>query len=174
MHDDMNSKVDLRILGPLRVSMDGVPVGVPAAKQRALLAALILNAGKTLMVDKLADVLWDERPPHNARGAIHAYVMRLRRALNGRGIDQLILTMPGGYLLDVDEEATDVARFRRLARQAERAAASTDVEAAFRQLGEALKLWRGPPLEDVESDSLRRNEAAQLTEQRLFVTERRI
>lgn len=170
----MSSKLDLRVLGPLRVSVDGVPVGVSAAKQRALLAALILNAGKTLMVEKLADVLWDERPPHNARGAIHAYVMRLRRALNCGGIDQLILTMPGGYLLDVDEDATDVARFRRLARQAERAAAASDVEAASRQLGEALKLWRGPPLEDVDSDSLRRNEAAQLTEQRLFVTERRI
>lgn len=169
-----HSEVELGVLGPLRVSVDGAAVGVGAAKQRALLAALILNAGKTLVVEKLADAVWDEHPPRDARGAIHAYVMRLRRALNGTAAAPVIRTVPGGYLLDVDDEATDVARFRRLTRQAERAAAAGDVAAASRQFGEALKLWRGPPLEDVESDSLRRGEAIQLTEQRLYATERRI
>ena len=174
MHNGVQSSVELGILGPLQICIDGAPVCVPAAKQRALLAALILHTGKTLVLEKLTDALWDERPPLDARGAIQAYVMRLRRRLNRRAAPPLIRTVPGGYLLDVAEEAVDVARFRRLIRQAERAAADGELESASRQLRESLELWRGLPLEDVESDSLHCSEAIPLTEQRLLVTERRI
>jgi DNA-binding SARP family transcriptional activator len=165
---------DFAILGPLRICVNGTPVLVPAAKQRALLAALILHAGKTLVVDKLTDAVWDERPPRDARGAIQAYVMRLRQALDRRAGRRLIRTVPGGYLLDVEEEAVDAARFRRLTRQAERSAAAGRLGDASSELSAALRLWRGQPLEDVASDSLHRSEVLLLAEQRLFAAERRI
>jgi DNA-binding SARP family transcriptional activator len=151
-----------------------MPVCVSAAKQRALLAMLILHAGKTLILEQLTDAVWDEQPPRDTRGAIQAYVMRLRHTLSGRPGPSLIRTVPGGYLLDVEQDAVDVARFRRLTRQAERTAAAGDLGGASGQLAGALKLWRGRALEDVESESLHRSEAVMLAEQRLLVSERRI
>jgi amino acid adenylation domain-containing protein len=174
LHKGVHSAVEFGILGPLKIVVDDSSVVVPAAKQRALLATLVLHAGRLLMLDKLTDAVWDERPPRDARGAIQAYIMRLRRALDRPSGLPLIHTLPGGYLLDVDEDAVDAARFRRLTRQAERSAADGLLVAASREFGEALKLWRGQALEDVESASLHRGEALQLAEQRLIATERRI
>jgi amino acid adenylation domain-containing protein len=174
LHKGVHNAVEFGILGPLKIVVDDSSVVVPAAKQRALLATLVLHAGRLLMLDKLTDAVWDERPPRDARGAIQAYIMRLRRVLGRPAGVPLIHTVPGGYLLDVDEDAVDAARFRRLTRQAERSAADGLLVAASREFGEALKLWRGQALEDVESASLHRGEALQLAEQRLIATERRI
>ena len=78
----MHNVVDFRVLGPLRICVRGTEVPIHAAKQRALAAALILHTNKTVVLDELSDVLWDEHPPRDVRGAIQAYVMRLRHALD--------------------------------------------------------------------------------------------
>jgi len=166
--------VDFGILGPLRIrTVDGV-VPVRPAKQRTLAAALILRANKNVAIDELTEFLWDDRPPRGARGTVQAYVMRLRRALGDGAGRELIRTVAGGYLLAVPPEAVDLLRFRRLVESAERSADADQLAAASRQFGEALALWRGPPLSDIESDVLRRGEISMLAEQRLLTVERRI
>ncbi len=174
MHPGTRSGPEFGLLGPLSICFDGVPAPLLASKQRVLAAALILHAGKTLTAEKLTDALWDDRPPRNARGAIQALVLRLRHRLTDSAGRSLIRTVPGGYLLDVEEEAIDVVRFQRLTRQAELSAAARQLNEASGQLDEALQLWRGEPLEDIESDLLQRSEAPLLAEQRLLAVERRV
>jgi DNA-binding SARP family transcriptional activator len=170
----VHTVVDFRVLGPLRVCVRGTEVPIHAAKQRALAAALILHANKTVVLDELSDVLWDEQPPRDVRGAIQAYVMRLRQALGHAAGQPLIRTVPGGYLLEADDEAVDLLRFYRLTRQAERAATAGALRDASCCLEDALALWRGAPLVDVDSDSLHRSEIPMLREQRLLAEERRL
>lgn len=170
----VRARVDFGILGPLSIRTSDAVVQVPAAKQRTVAAALILRANKHVAMDELADFLWDDRPPPGARGAVQAYVMRLRRALGERLGRELIRTVAGGYLLEVPPEAVDLMRFHRLVSMAERSASTGQLAAASGQLAEALRLWRGAPLSDVESELLRRSEIPMLVEQRLLAIERRI
>jgi DNA-binding SARP family transcriptional activator len=100
--------------------------------------------------------------------------MRLRQALDQTGGQPLIKTVPGGYLLEADDDGVDLLRFYRLTRQAERAAAAGALRDASACLEDALALWRGAPLVDVESDSLHRSEIPMLREQRLLAEERRL
>lgn len=170
----MHSWVDFGVLGPLRIRMaDGV-VPVRAARQRTLAAALILRANRNVAIDELTEFLWDDRPPRGARGAVQAYVMRLRRALGDGARHELIRTVAGGYLLAVPPETVDLLRFRNLVCAAERSVDAGHLAAASRQFGQALGLWRGPPFSDIESDVLRRGETFMLAEQRLLTIERRI
>lgn len=73
--------VDFRLLGPLTVSRDGVPVAIGPGKQRALLTCLLLDTGRPLAIDRLVTLLWDERPPTSAMANIRTYAARLRTAL---------------------------------------------------------------------------------------------
>lgn len=165
--------MDFGILGPLRIRVADNAVVVRAAKQRSLAAGLILHANKIVTVDELTELLWDEQPPPGARGAVQAYVMRLRHALGDTPGQQLIRTAADGYLFATPPETVDHVRFRRLACMADRSAAAGQLSLASRQLDEALELWRGPAFADIESDLLRR-EVPVLAEQRLIAIERRI
>ena len=155
------------ILGPLQVR-DEAGVLTPApGKRRALLALLLLARGAPVTVDRLAEDLWDGRPPPKARNAVQAHVSKLRKELGDAG--RLIAAGPGGYALDVDEESFDVARFERLVA----AALRDDADAAAQHLREALELWRGPALCDVPERFAQR-EAVRLEDARLQALEARI
>jgi DNA-binding SARP family transcriptional activator len=161
------------LLGPLEViGADGRQIALPAAKQRVVLAALLLKSGGLVSVEELIERLWFADPPDGARGTAQAYVMRVRQALGPLG--ELIRTVPGGYLLRTSPARVDVATFADLVRQADAAAARADRHTESVQLGRALALWRGAPLADIRSESLQLREAAELTEQRLRVWERRV
>jgi DNA-binding SARP family transcriptional activator len=102
--------VEFGILGPLEVLRGGDPVPLPGAKQRALVAALVLHVGEVVTADVLADVLWGEEQPANPRNALQSQVSQLRRALgsDGKGI---VVSRPTGYALDVAADAVDAVRF---------------------------------------------------------------
>ena len=138
-----------------------------------MLAALILHVGETVTVDDLTEFLWAQRPPSGARGAVQAYVMRLRQVIRDDADNPLIRTASGGYVLAAPPESVDLVRFNRVVQQADEAAARGDTQTASRLLGEALGLWRGPPLADIDSDTLSRYEVPKLGEQRLLAIERR-
>lgn len=155
-------------LGPLEVRRDGVPLALPAAKHRIVLATLVLHAGETVSMDQLVASLWDDEPPQGARSTCQAYVMRLRQALGDPGA---IVTRPGGYLLAVDAERVDHVRFAELVSQARRTPGARERSALLHR---ALGLWRGPVLADVPSEALHRDDVPALEEQRLAALELRI
>ena len=156
-----------RILGPLEIDRDGVPVGVPAAKQRTLLGALLLHRGEVLSTERLVDELWGERPPATATKTIQVYVSQLRKLLGEDAIE----TRPPGYVLRLDGAELDAGRFEQQIRQARDADGPAAAAALYR---DALSLWRGPALEDVSFHSVTRHEVERLEDLRLAALTERI
>lgn len=162
------------VLGNLEVVRDGVPVAVPALKQRIALATLLLQANQHVSFDQLAERMWDGREaPDDARGAVQTHIGRLRRTLLDPGDDQqLIHTLDEGYILKLAAKDLDVAVFLDLVSQAKRAGQTGDEAYEADLLQRALALWRGPALVDVPSESLYRDHVLVLNEQRVQVLER--
>ncbi|MCG5217522.1 BTAD domain-containing putative transcriptional regulator [Streptosporangium soli] len=158
------------VLGHLEV-VDGERTLTPGpAKHRVLLAALLLDAGQVVPVDRLVAAVWGAGPPPSAEPVLRVYVSALRKSL-GAGF---ISTMAGGYRADVGRDAIDVFRFQELVAAAGRTRDAGDLAGASDVLREALALWRGEALADVESDELRRVHVPALEELRLTATEERI
>ncbi|GAA3433604.1 BTAD domain-containing putative transcriptional regulator [Kutzneria kofuensis] len=157
------------VLGPLEVTIDTEPAALPAAKQRIVLAALLLSANRPVSVEELAERLWGEEPPASAKATLQGYVLRLRRTLTAAGVDP-VRTRPPGYLIEVEPGQLDLDVFKALVAEAESAPASVAAE----RLREALDLWRGPALSDVPSPSLHAVAGRWLAELRINALERRI
>ena len=143
---------------------------IHSSRHRVLLAALLLRAGELVTLDELAEALWGDALPASPRKAIQTHVSRLRSVLSGT---ELIEWQPTGYVMRVDRGELDVGRFELLLEQATDAASKGDRHAEADGLREALALWRGEPLVDVPSDTLRRD-ADRLMEERLDALRRRI
>src|SRR5215475_2903988 len=166
------------ILGPLEVWRSGhlVPLGGP--RQRAVLALLLLEANRVVSMDRLAEDLWGGHPPEGWATTLQIYVLHLRRALEpdrARGAAGDILVTKGrGYLLRVDHEQLDAARFQdgfTAGRAALEAGRYAEAAGALRA---ALELWRSPVLADLADYAFIRPEAARLEELRLAALEARI
>lgn len=163
----------VRILGPLEVQRDGAWHRVGAAKWRALIAALVVDAGRPVSLDRLAEELWPAGPPRGAVNQLHGYVMRVRRALDDSA-GELLQTRPGGYELVVAAGELDVAAFEELADSGVAALREGKAEKASARLTEALDLWRGPAYADVPATHTVQAEASRLEERRLTALEARI
>jgi len=161
-------EVEFGVLGPLRAAVDGVVLSVPAEKHRVLLGALLLRANQVVPMSDLLDYLWEGRPPAGARGTVHTYVHRLRRAF---GEPDVIVTHGDGYTINVLPAALDLYQFRALLDRADKAALDGDATVEAGSLRAALALWRGRVLADVPSESLHAY-AVTLDEERLRVVER--
>jgi len=159
--------MDFRLLGPLEVvaERDG-PIALGGAKQRSLLAVLLLQANEVVSTDRLIDQLWGAEPPATAAKSIQVYVSRLRKALG----EERLVTQPPGYVLRVEPSDVDLGRFEQLVSEATRAAPDSSAG----KLGEALALWRGPALADLAYEAFAQVEIARLEEMRLAVLEQRI
>ena len=157
--------MEYRVLGPLEVEADGRVLKLGGAKQRALLGLLLLHANEAVSRDRLIDELWNTSPPETASAAIQVYVSQLRK-LVGRDV---IVTQPPGYLIRVPEGTLDLERFEEAVNRA-RVAPADEAADLLRQ---ALGLWRGPPLAELD-ESFARAERARLEEQRLTALEQRI
>ncbi len=165
--------MEFRVLGPLEVEEDGHALPLGGAKQRALLATLLVRANRVVSVDALLDELWGEQPPDSAANMIQGYVSRLRKVFASDGGD-VIVHSPPGYVLRVEPERIDSHRFEHLLRESTEARSDGDLEAAAARLREALALWRGAALSDVEVNSFVEIELARLEELRLTAIEERI
>ncbi|KUN23968.1 transcriptional regulator [Streptomyces antibioticus] len=123
----------------------GGPVArvVSSPKVRVLLAALLLEAGRTVSVDALKDALWGGSPPASAQASLHNHVTRLRRLLDD---PDRLRAVPPGYLLRVEQGELDVHVFESLTAEARTAHAGRDWERTLRASTAALTLWRGTPL----------------------------
>jgi predicted ATPase/DNA-binding SARP family transcriptional activator len=159
------------VLGPVTAwTDDGTAVRIPDRKVRALLADLLLHAGRPVAVAALIDDLWGDELPGNPTATLQTRVSQLRRALDEAepGARDLVQTRPPGYLVDTPAEAVDAGRFRALVGRA-RQTASARVRAAT--LADALTLWRGPAYADVAGDAFARAAIDRLDEERLVVQE---
>jgi len=92
----MTGGAEFGLLGPFTVRRDGAVVVIPPGQQRALLAAMLLSAGRPVSLDRLAEVLWGAEPPPSARVSLQNYVLRLRRGLADGGPPRIV-THSGGY-----------------------------------------------------------------------------
>ncbi len=165
-----DSKLDLSLLGPLVVSNGGQRIAIGGSKPRALLTILALEVGHVVSADRLVEELWPEEPPGTAAHAVQVYVSQLRKAL---GADAISTRRPG-YVLELDPDRIDVARFARLADQGRAALQAGDPIAAERALRDALALWRGPALADFTYEPFAQAEIARLEELRLVALEERV
>jgi DNA-binding SARP family transcriptional activator len=161
--------MDVRILGPLEVWAAGAPAALGGKKQRALLAVLALNAGRTLSVSRLVDDLWGESPPDTAIKMIQIHVSGLRKVLPAG----VLATRPPGYRLDLRPEQVDLGRAERQVREACAALAAGDAGPAAAALRGALDLWRGPALDEF-SEPFAASEARRIEDLRLRALEARI
>ncbi len=158
-----------RLLGPLEVvGDDGQLVALAGARERVLLATLVLGANQTVSTDRLVDALWGEDPPATAANALQVHVSKLRKKLSAAGPGESLSSAPQGYVLRTGPGDVDLEEFEQLAG----ATVGDPAEVATR-LRQALGLWRGPALADVSSDLLQ-GEKTRLEELRLLTLERRV
>jgi DNA-binding SARP family transcriptional activator len=136
------------VLGPVRALRDGRQIDLGPAKQRAVLAVLLLSAGRPVPTHRIVDAVWGDDPPENGTNVVQKYVAGLRRVLDPdrspRTPGELLTLTDGGYVLQAG--ALDAEDFRnRLARaDAERRAGR--LEEAARIARDALDLWHGEAL----------------------------
>jgi DNA-binding SARP family transcriptional activator len=157
--------VEFAILGPLEARQDGDPIQLGGPKQRALLAMLLLEAGRVVSLDRLLEALWEDNPPATATASLQNFVAQLRKALG----PDVIETRQPGYLLRLEPEQLDLARVRSLV---DAARASEPVRRAA-LLDDALALWRGEPLAEFRYEAFAREEIARLEEFHLTLVEER-
>ncbi len=160
--------MEFRILGPLEVADGGCVLPLAGAKQRGLLAILLLRANAVVSSDRLIEELWGGQSPESGRAALQVRVSQLRKALGSAGAQ--LLTRAPGYLLRVEEGQLGLHRFERLVGEADRA----EPVLAAAKLREALALWRGPPLADLAYESFALPAIRRLEELRLAALEQRI
>jgi DNA-binding SARP family transcriptional activator len=152
--------MEIRLLGPVQVRANAGEIEAGPLQQRAVLAALAVDAGRPVMVATLVDRVWDQDPPAGARAALYSYISRLRRLMRvghpgARGhADPVagsasirLVGRESGYQLDVDPQAVDLYRFRQLVAAARDVGADDAKRANL--LGQALQLWSGTPMAEL-------------------------
>ena len=139
--------MDFQILGPLEVRREGTQVALGAAKQRALLAILLVRANEPVSSDRLIEELWPE-PPETAANTLQVYVGKLRKALEPERTPgspgELLLTRAPGYMLRVEPDELDADRFERLLSEGRAAHEARDHANAARHASPGARAVAGP------------------------------
>ncbi|MEU3664731.1 AfsR/SARP family transcriptional regulator [Streptomyces sp. NPDC032940] len=182
--------MQIDVLGILDVRENGVSIAPTAPKPRQVLALLALHADQVVPVSALIDELWAGQPPRSARTTLQTYVLQLRDLI-GQALEQeapeadpasaprrsakdVLVTASGGYMLVSGGGTSDVREFERLAGMGYRAMDAGGFKDASRLLGEALALWTGSALADVQIGARLEMEAKRLEESRLCALDQRI
>jgi DNA-binding SARP family transcriptional activator len=165
--------MEFRVLGPIELWSAGRQRDLGPARERCVLAVLLLTPRTIVPAETLIDRLWDTRPPAKARESLSAYLARLRASLRQAvGANVQLAGRARGYMLDVDPESVDLHQFRRLRRQAEVLATGGDQDQAATLLREADGLWRGPALAGIDGDWVTRMRDSLEEERRAAILER--
>jgi DNA-binding SARP family transcriptional activator/DNA-binding XRE family transcriptional regulator len=141
-------------LGPLEAWRDGKPLPLGPPARRAVLGLLLLYPGRLVRRDTIIDVLWGQGPPRTAVGLVQAHMSRLRQVLEPRGEPEgdagVFQSVEGAYRLSLSSEELDLLVFRDLAARAGAARGHGDDVTACELYEQAVGLWRGDPLADVD------------------------
>jgi DNA-binding SARP family transcriptional activator len=138
----MGADVRVRVLGPVTV----VGAGPLQGRDRRVLGALVVEAGRVCSPDRLAEALYGAAPPATWRKVIHGSVGRLRHALGAHAI----VTVDGGYRLELGDDQVDVRRVERMIMEAERLSGAGEPERAALKMTDALELVAGEPFADLD------------------------
>lgn len=132
--------MDIRVLGPVEIMVGMRRMDLGHARQRAVLAVLVVELNQVVPTESLIDRVWGDEPPDSARNLIHGYVGKLKTALASASEPGVALSRrTGGYVLCADNDLVDLFRFRRLIRQANQASSHLTAD----MLRTALDLWSG-------------------------------
>jgi DNA-binding SARP family transcriptional activator len=171
-------RLEYRVLGPLEALRDDETLGLGGAKQRALLAILLMQANRVVATDELIERLWPDRAPGKPETAIQGYVSELRKALEplhrAGAAFEVLVTEPNGYRIRVEPNALDSERFAHLLSEGREALTRKHPQDAAAMLAKALTLWRGSPLADFTDAPWAQSERARLEELRLTCVEERV
>ena len=157
----------IAVLGPMQV--EGHPNGL-SPRDRVVLSALVVYARRPVSTEALADALWAEALPASWAKVVYGCVWRLRRVLGAPAID----TVPSGYRLTLGDDELDHRVFERLVERCRDALVEDDPARALFLAEEALGLWRGRALAELEEWEPGRVEAARLEGLRTDAEELRI
>ncbi len=160
-----HAMLEFRVLGPLELVVDGVPVELAGQRQRALLAALLLRPNQVVPTERLVSDLWGEEPPRTATPSLQNAISRLRRAVGGA-----LVTRHPGYVLSVEPDQVDALRFEHAVRAARELAPAARSAA----LSAALASWRGAPFADLPYETFLQGEVRRLEELRIAAIEERV
>ncbi|MFI6271211.1 BTAD domain-containing putative transcriptional regulator [Micromonospora zamorensis] len=145
----MSGALRFEILGPQRAWYADREIDLGPGKQRAVLAVLLLSAGRPVATGQIVEAVWPDDPPANGPNVVQKYVAGLRRVLepdrSPRTPGQVLSLTDAGYLLRVDPEAVDAVRFERGVQAARRRHESGGTQQALAELTPALDLWHGEP-----------------------------
>ena len=165
------SAFEVRLLGPVQVVRSGREAGLGGPRPRAVLALLVLEAGRVVPAGRLVEEVWRGSPPPGAAKTLRSYISRLRALLTP---DAALAARGGGYVLGADPDLVDAVRFERLAGAGQALLSRGEAAAAADRFRQALGLWQGPALADVREVEPLAREAARLEELRLVAVEGRI
>lgn len=167
----MAYSLHFRLLGPLELLVEGQPVVLRSARQRTVLAMLLLFADRVVSVDALTEAVWQGAPPATARNQIAICITALRKTFRGAAaVDGLIETVHPGYRLNAEGHRLDVREMAEAVTAARAAVGARRLAEAAEHFEHALSLWRGPVLDGLGGGGID-DETARLTEFWLDVNE---
>ncbi|MER6784053.1 BTAD domain-containing putative transcriptional regulator [Streptomyces sp. NPDC000658] len=142
--------VEFKLLGSVEAHAEGRVIDLGHARQRCVLAVLLVEANRVVSVDQLVERVWADRHPQRVRNTLYGYLSRLRGALAVfEEVD--IVRRSGGYVLDVEASAVDLHRFHDLAGRARAAVRDERDEQAAALFEQALGLWQGAALAGLDT-----------------------
>jgi DNA-binding SARP family transcriptional activator len=165
--------VEFRILGSLEVTAGSERIELGGTRQQIVIAMLLLNANRVVSSDRLLEAIYGEDLPPTARSQAQISISSLRRLFASHGHDAVISTHPRGYMLEVGAGQLDSQRFEELLDAAAAAREADHRAQAVASYRDALRLWRGPALDGIDSQLLRAA-ALRLDEQRINTIEERL
>jgi len=165
-HSGTPTAVSVRLLGTVAVATGGDWLPVSGRRRSAVLAALALQPGDAVSVDRLADVVWGDRPPRTAGDTLRSHLSYLRRILPEAAT---VVARPAGYVLELGGSGVDARAAEVLVAQAVR---SVDARQRQARLRAAIAMWQGPPLADLTGLLWFDGQAARL--RRLLLQARRL
>ena len=159
--------VEFRVLGNVEVVTDGMPLALEGRKSRELLAFLLLHANEPVPAGRIVEALWGDDAPLTVDASLRVAVSKLRKALEPVGARDRLETRPSGYVVRVEPELVDAARFDALATEGHRALEGGRLAESAERLRQALGLWRGTPYQEIAACADAAPELKRLTSRRL-------
>jgi len=169
-----DQSVQIALLGPLVASRNGQPIEVAGPKRRALLTYLALHLDTPVSRDMIIEAVWPRRQTGREESTLRVHVSNLRNELEADRSDEpkILLTRGQAYLLSGHTVELDIRTFDGLAREA-RSHLESRPDVALQLLDEALALWRGRPLQDVEYEDFAQESIRSLEQARVAAIEDR-